>query len=164
MKALNGSRLARAIAFTFLCSALAASPSGGSVSETAAGDSPRNGGSPTARVTQAAGIANPASVYCLEKGGRLTIRKRGDGGEYGICTFTDGRQCEEWALWRGECPVGGIAVPAGTAPTEHYCLVTGGLYRPAGPSADRDGGLCIFPGGRSCDARDYYAGKFSPNR
>jgi putative hemolysin/predicted metal-dependent phosphoesterase TrpH len=53
------------------------------------------------------GIANPASVNCINKGGTLSIQKSADGGEYGICTFEDNRQCEEWALFRGECPAGG---------------------------------------------------------
>ena len=56
------------------------------------------------------GIANPASVNCINKGGTLSIQKRSDGGEYGICIFEDNRQCEEWALFRGECPVGGKKV------------------------------------------------------
>lgn len=53
-----------------------------------------------------AGIANPASVNCINKGGSLSIQKSPDGGEYGICTFKDGQQCEEWAFFRGECPAG----------------------------------------------------------
>jgi putative hemolysin/predicted metal-dependent phosphoesterase TrpH len=52
-------------------------------------------------------IANPASVNCINKGGVLSIQKSADGGEYGICIFKDNRQCEEWALFRGECPAGG---------------------------------------------------------
>ena len=53
-------------------------------------------------------IANPASVNCIKHGGTLSIRERGDGGEYGVCMFTDNRQCEEWAMFRGKCPVGGL--------------------------------------------------------
>jgi len=56
------------------------------------------------------GIANPASVNCINKGGTLSIQKSVDGGEYGICTFEDNRQCEEWALFRGECPANGKMV------------------------------------------------------
>ena len=46
------------------------------------------------------GMANPASVHCIQQGGRLEIRKQSGGGEYGVCLFNDGRQCEEWALLR----------------------------------------------------------------
>lgn len=48
-------------------------------------------------------LANPASVNCVRLKGTLTIVKREDGGEYGVCRFADGRQCEEWALFRGTC-------------------------------------------------------------
>ena len=40
-------------------------------------------------------MANPASANYVKQGGTLTIQKRGDGGEYGICLFEDNRQCEE---------------------------------------------------------------------
>lgn len=56
-----------------------------------------------------AGLANPASVNCVEKGGVVEIKKDETGGEYGLCVFPDGKRCEEWAMFRGECPVGGIA-------------------------------------------------------
>lgn len=46
------------------------------------------------------GMANPASVHCEREGGRLDIRRDSDGGQYGVCVFADGRQCEEWALFR----------------------------------------------------------------
>tara|TARA_R110002167_G_scaffold7718_3_gene36259 strand:- start:4215 stop:4478 length:264 start_codon:yes stop_codon:yes gene_type:complete len=46
-----------------------------------------------------AGLANPASVSCVDNGGDLQIRST-PAGEVGICVFPDGRQCEEWALFR----------------------------------------------------------------
>ena len=48
------------------------------------------------------GLANPASVHCQQVGGRLEIRRESGpaSGEYGVCVFPDGRQCEEWALFR----------------------------------------------------------------
>lgn len=45
-------------------------------------------------------IANPASVYCEEQGGRSQIRTRSDGSQYGTCHFLDGRACEEWEFFR----------------------------------------------------------------
>lgn len=50
-----------------------------------------------------AGIANPASTYCVEKGGTSEIRTAEDGSQFGVCTFSDGSECEEWAFFRGEC-------------------------------------------------------------
>jgi len=47
-------------------------------------------------------MANPASVNCGNIGGSTEIRKNADGSEYGMCTFTNGTSCEEWALYRGE--------------------------------------------------------------
>jgi len=52
------------------------------------------------------GLANPASVYCEDQGGTLDIRTAEDGGEYGVCIFDDGTECEEWAYFREECKPG----------------------------------------------------------
>ncbi|MGC8851033.1 MAG: putative hemolysin [Candidatus Micrarchaeia archaeon] len=46
--------------------------------------------------------SNPASVNCIQLGGKLSIRKDASGGEYGVCVFANGSECEEWALYRGE--------------------------------------------------------------
>ena len=46
------------------------------------------------------GMANPASVACVNQGGKLDLRKDAAGNVSGICVFADGRQCEEWALYR----------------------------------------------------------------
>lgn len=48
-------------------------------------------------------MANPASVFCTEKGYKLEIRNTAEGQE-GYCIFSDGTECEEWAYFRGECP------------------------------------------------------------
>lgn len=52
-----------------------------------------------------AGLPNPASVHCEEKGGTLEI-DTGPNGQYGVCRFSDGSHCEEWAFFRGECQRG----------------------------------------------------------
>jgi putative hemolysin len=51
----------------------------------------------------AAGLANPASVFCQEQGFRLELRTDATGSQSGICHFPDGSQCDEWAYYRGEC-------------------------------------------------------------
>ena len=48
------------------------------------------------------GMANPASVNCGKMGGTTDIKTAADGSQYGMCTFTNGTTCEEWALFRGE--------------------------------------------------------------
>lgn len=56
-----------------------------------------------AQERRGAGIANPASQHCLRIGGQLQIRE-GAQGQFGVCILPDGRQCEEWALFRdGRC-------------------------------------------------------------
>lgn len=50
------------------------------------------------------GLANPASEFCLKKGGKLEIRTNDSGGQFGICHLPDGTECEEWALFKGTCP------------------------------------------------------------
>jgi putative hemolysin len=47
-------------------------------------------------------LANPASKYCVDLGYRLEMREE-SGGTAGYCVFPDGSECEEWALYRGEC-------------------------------------------------------------
>jgi putative hemolysin len=103
--------------------------------------------------------ANPASVNCVEQGGTLSIEERGDGGQYGVCAFEDKRQCEEWALLRGDCPVGGVKVTGYATPAARYCAITGGAYTITGNSgADDEQGTCTLKDGARCDAWDYYNG------
>jgi uncharacterized protein len=47
-------------------------------------------------------MANPASVHCINAGGKLTI-ERTPQGEVGMCQLPSGKVFEEWALFRGEC-------------------------------------------------------------
>jgi uncharacterized protein len=56
-----------------------------------------------AAAPQGVQIANPASVNCEKKGGKLEIVDE-EAGQKGICTLPDGTKCEEWAYFRGECP------------------------------------------------------------
>jgi len=56
--------------------------------------------------TNNTGLANPASKNCTDQGGGLTIKKDDTGGEYGLCTFKDGSECEEWQYFRSECQPG----------------------------------------------------------
>lgn len=48
------------------------------------------------------GLPNPASVHCIQNGGTLYIKTKPEG-QYGICVFPDGSECEEWEFYRGEC-------------------------------------------------------------
>lgn len=105
-------------------------------------------------------IANPASVNCTKQGGTLVIQKRGDGREYGVCLFEDNRQCEEWALLNGECPVGGLKITGYVTPASQYCAITGGTYDITGNSGTpQETGTCTFKNGKRCGAGEYYNGQ-----
>ncbi len=58
------------------------------------------------------GLPNPASVYCEQQGYTLDIRTASDGSQSGVCIFTDGSECDEWAYFRGECKPAAIGTPA----------------------------------------------------
>lgn len=108
---------------------------------------------------RSAQLANPASQHCVEQGGRLTIERNPEGGQYGVCIFSDNRQCEEWALFRGGCPAGGIRVAGYATPAARYCAITGGRYMVIARSGTSDEeGSCTPPKGGTCDADAYYRG------
>lgn len=77
---------------------------GGSLLATLAGCTDES--SPATTQEMVVGLANPASVHCEEQGGTLEIRSDADGGQYGVCIFSDGSECEEWAYFNGECQPG----------------------------------------------------------
>jgi uncharacterized protein len=49
------------------------------------------------------GMANPASVFCVEQGGKLEIRKTAQG-ESGYCHLSTGQVVEEWQFFRSQQP------------------------------------------------------------
>jgi hypothetical protein len=115
------------------------------------------GQSTPAANASSAKIANPASENCIQKGGTLTIEKRGDGGEFGVCWFEDALQCEEWALMNGDCPVGGLKV-TGYGPQGRYCAITGGKYTVTNNDITNEQGVCTLKNGVQCDGADYWQG------
>lgn len=96
-------------------------------------------------------IVNPASSYCIEHAGKLDIVDGADG-QMAYCILPGGVECEEWAYFRGECPVPKTTTTAPRTfnctaidhPTTADCLrgfcprtgarcryVPGSLYKPA---------------------------------
>ena len=53
--------------------------------------------------TQAVGLANPASVYCVDSGGRSEIRSDSTG-QTGVCVLPDGSEVDEWEYYRANAP------------------------------------------------------------
>lgn len=102
---------------------------------------------------------NPASVNCVDKGGKH-VAESGPNGQFGICQFPDNRQCEEWALLRGECPAGGIRVTGYFTAAARFCAITGGRYAVTANSGTKEEtGTCALPDGRTCDAGAHFRGE-----
>lgn len=49
------------------------------------------------------GIANPASVFCVDQGGTVEIVDEADG-QVGYCNLPDGTRIEEWEYFRSQNP------------------------------------------------------------
>jgi putative hemolysin len=58
---------------------------------------------PTPASSPAASLPNPASAYCEQHGNKVQIVTAADGSQSGVCVFSDGSTCDEWAYYRGEC-------------------------------------------------------------
>src|SRR4030095_10835326 len=115
-----------------------------------------------AQAPQRAALANPASQNCAAKGGTLSIEKNGKGAQFGVCTFPDNLQCEEWAMMRGECKTGGIKVTGYVTPAARYCAITGGTYAvTAASNTAVERGTCTFANGKECTAQAYFNGTCS---
>jgi len=102
---------------------------------------------------QPAQIANPASTYCVEAGGQPLTETRPDGNEFGVCLFEDNRQCGEWALFRGECPVGGLRVAGFPSDAARFCAITGASYQVDGTRE-----TCKTRNGTICGLAAYFNG------
>ena len=102
---------------------------------------------------QTTSMANPASVNCTKQGGNLVIKTRGDGGQYGLCYFEDNRACEEWALMKGECPIGGRKTTGYDTEAQNFCAWSGG------ETFAVENAVCTFKDGSTCLDEDFYNGK-----
>ena len=58
--------------------------------------------------TTTAGLANPASEFCVAQGGEVEIVSE-EGGEVGYCNLPDGTRVEEWEYFRSQ--TGSTTVP-----------------------------------------------------
>jgi hypothetical protein len=89
-----------------------------------------------------AGLANPASVYCQGLGYREETRE-GAEGQYGVCIFPDGSECDTWDFLAGRC---GQAFS--------YCVQQGYTLE----VSEGNIGNCILSEEQSCPEYDYYQG------
>ncbi|MBP9719348.1 MAG: DUF333 domain-containing protein [Candidatus Levybacteria bacterium] len=102
-------------------------------------------------------LANPASVNCEKEGGTTVIQTNGSGGQYGLCMFEDDMACEEWALFRKECPVGGIKTTGFDTIEQKYCAWIGGQTLAV------ENATCTMPDGTVCRDDALYNGTCPAN-
>jgi putative hemolysin len=128
-------------------------PSGG----TPSGQTPTTGMTPSnisytppqpANGQPTTGIANPASVYCEQNGGKTKITTDPRGNQLGFCVLPDGTECDEWAYYKGDC-----VSPQTSNETNLvllYCEKAGGKIQTI---TDPMGGQlhnCLMPNGQLC--------------
>lgn len=97
--------------------------------------------------TEQPGLANPASVYCQELGFTEETRS-GEGGEYGVCIFPDGTECDTWAFLGGRC-----------GQEYSYCLQQGFTLKASNESSIA---TCFFDDDSSCNEFEYQQGQCKP--
>jgi len=93
------------------------------------------------------GLANPASVFCEQQGGTVSIVTADDGGQEGMCELPDGTEVDEWQYFREYHTDGEGASPPN--PAAVYCEEQGG-------TTTGDEPLCELPDGTEVDAWQYY--------
>lgn len=102
-------------------------------------------------------LSDPASEYCIKVGGDLKAQTRSDGGEYSLCNFANDQSCEELALYRRDCPIGGVKTAGFNTPEQIYCVQLGGK------TAASENAKCTLPNGKVCSNSDLYSGKCQIN-
>jgi putative hemolysin len=107
-------------------------------------------------------LANPASTNCIDNGGSEENRYGMDGGEWTVCTFSDGSACEEWSYLHGQCNNGQYMA------FETDCQENNGAYQGhrifggfQGYDTSRFYHTCQYQHGSVCFEEDYYQGKCS---
>ena len=123
------------------------------------------GCTPTPTPTETAdqsGMPNPASVYCEEQGGEVEIRTDDEGGQYGVCLFEDGSECEEWDFYNGECGPEDVEAIGMPNPASVYCEEQGGEVDIRTDDEGGQYGMCIFEDGSECDEWAFFRGECKP--
>jgi len=66
---------------------------------------PACGGSTDDDTKNIGDLPEPSGAYCASHGGSVEIRTEA-AGQYGVCKFYGGSECDTWAFYRGECKPG----------------------------------------------------------
>jgi uncharacterized protein len=96
---------------------------------------------------QPAGLANPASVYCQGLGFKEETRQN-ELGQYGVCIFPDGSECDTWDFLAGRC-----------GQEYSYCVDQG--YEILA-TEDTNIATCSFDDGSTCSEFLYFEGECKP--
>jgi putative hemolysin len=91
-------------------------------------------------------LANPASTYCQGLGFTEETRQN-EAGEYGVCVFPDGTECDSWDFLAGRC-----------GQENSYCLKQGFTLQ----SNMTNIATCQFDDGTVCDEFAYFQGECKP--
>lgn len=83
-------------------------------------------------------LPNPASVYCEQNGGKLEIVTAADGSQSGVCIFSDGSSCDEWAYFRGECGPAVVVSTTETSDSTETVVDWRGVIKSTEPGAQYD--------------------------
>lgn len=100
----------------------------------------------------AASVASAAYAKCVNNGGFVTTDRRGKNGFYNLCNFADDMNCELYALYNGQCPVGGVHIIGYSTKPQVFCALRGGT--PQGS----ENGQCKMPNGKTCTTDSIYKG------
>lgn len=105
-------------------------------------------------------MVNPASENCTNSWGTLKIEKIWDWSEIGVCYFDDNKQCEEWALYRNECPLGWVKITGYITEAARYCAIIGWDFKesPTGDNEDYSNQpwTCTLPNWNAVDVWNLY--------
>ena len=108
-------------------------------------------GTPKAQNSEEESLS-PSSVFCKENGGDI-ITRMGFNGDYNVCVFSSGNECEEEAMYSELCPLGGIDVSSYTEEAK-YCAIKGGQVVE---------NTCVLQDSKVCNLTDYYNGSCADN-
>ncbi len=93
------------------------------------------------------GMANPASVYCQGLGFKEETREN-ELGQYGVCIFPDGTECDTWDFLAGRY-----------GQVHSYCQQEGFTLQ---SNEDENIATCIFTDGTSCSEFLFFQGECGP--
>lgn len=104
------------------------------------------------------GMANPASLNCKEKWWRSVAKTIPSRGTYWVCVLQNNMQCEEWALYRWECPETWVKITWYDNEEAIYCAITWNTYRrlDTDPISWKNIAVCTDLDWYSQDAIDFY--------